>query len=376
MLYRLPRLTPADRATLKRIGEIRAEVGMFAQPAHRWTGSLARTQRARNARASNAIEGHQVSLEDALAIQDGLTPDQASELDAAALAGFRDAMDYLLELARDEHFRYDVGAFRAVHRLMTTSYRKRLVELDLLGRPGYADPRPGLWRRGGVAVTGVGGGIAYVGPDLALTPGLMGELADSLNLPSDESPIVRAAIAHANYVGIHPHADGNGRMSRALQTLVLARESHDLAPEFVGVEEWLAGHQLAYYAALGELGSSWQPKTSALAWVRFCLRAHLEQAQTVLERARDARKLGTRIAELVAGAGLPDRTEMALLEAAQHRPITNAGYRQQLDGEGVSGPLAAADFRRMVDLGLLELRGRGRGSYYVAGRNLLAAIEG
>ncbi len=42
---------------------------------------------------------------------------------------------------------------------------------------------------------------------------------------SDAHPaMIRAAMAHLNLVMVHPFKDGNGRMARALQTLVLARE--------------------------------------------------------------------------------------------------------------------------------------------------------
>ncbi|MFB4307938.1 Fic family protein [Actinomadura sp. GTD37] len=37
-------------------------------------------------------------------------------------------------------------------------------------------------------------------------------------------PLVRAAMAHLHLVSIHPWADGNGRMSRSLQTLMIGRE--------------------------------------------------------------------------------------------------------------------------------------------------------
>ena len=62
-------------------------------------------------------------------------------------------MTYLLELARDDSYTYDVGSLRALHRMMTTAYRAKLVARGLLNRPGHHDPRPGLWRRGHIAVT-------------------------------------------------------------------------------------------------------------------------------------------------------------------------------------------------------------------------------
>lgn len=376
MLFVAPTLTAADRALIDRIGAIRGDVGMAVSPASRWTGSLARLQRAVNAQSSNAIEGHFLDLADALRVEDGQPTETASDLDAVAVEGFRDAMTYLLELARDESYTYDVGSLRALHRMMTTAYRAKLVERGLLNRPGHQDPRPGLWRRGHISVTAEDGSVAYQGPDIGQVPGLMTELVDTLNAETDESPLVRAAMAHLNLVSIHPFADGNGRMSRALQALVLARAAGELAPEFLSIEEWLADHRVAYYSALRATRETWTPDRSAHEWVRFCLRAHHEQALKVLERVRRARLVGERVTALVAEAKLPERTEMALLEAAEGRPVTNASYRQQLGDASLKQNTVALELRRLVDAGFLVQQGSGRASYYTSGPRLLKALPG
>lgn len=74
----------------------------------------------------------------------------------------------------------------------------------------------------------VGGNIynpcaaAFVPPPPELVPGLMDDLAAFCN--SDMLPVVvQAAIVHAQYETIHPHADGNGRAGRALVHLLLRR---------------------------------------------------------------------------------------------------------------------------------------------------------
>jgi Fic family protein len=373
MLFTPPKLTRSDIATLRRVEKIRREVGASVRGGHTWTGSLARLQRAIQTRSTNAIEGHDVDLADALAIEARMEPAVAGKLDTAALVGYRDAMDYLILLARDEHFTYDLGVLRALHRSMTLPYRDELTKLKLLNRPGHQDPRPGLWRAGGVQVTGTDGAPVYTGPGATEVPALMAELIESLNQPGHESPIVCAAMAHLNLIGIHPWADGSGRMSRALQTLVLARGFDDLAPAWVGVEEWLAGHREAYYAALKERGTTWTPHNDSLPWVRFCLQAHLEQAELILNRMRRERALLDRVSALTVGR--PDRVESVLYDAARGLRITNAGYREQCGGE-ISNHQAAMDLRAMVNAGLLEMHGAGRGARYAAGERLRSAVEG
>ena len=358
-----PKLTKADLATLERIAEIRAEVGVYVRDAHVWTGPLARLLRAKASQGSNSIEGHDLSLEDTLTVLDGhaVEGDAQVELDQAAVKGHRDAMAYLLVLARDEFFAYDEGSLRALHRLLMHPYREKLVELKLLNTPRHQDPRPGLWRRGHIAVGD------YTAPDISVAADLVAELIETLIRPGHGSAIVCAAMAHLNCVSIHPHSDGNGRMSRALQTLVLARETHDLAPEFIGVEEWLGAHRTAYYDALTEAR-----RKGSLSWVRFCFDAHLAQAESVLADAQGARRQGRILAELCEAARINDRAVLALWDAAEGRRVTNTSYRQQAE---LDRQAATYDLRLLDAAGLLRLVGKGGGAHYVAGDKLASALK-
>jgi len=95
----------------------------------------------------------------------------------------------------------------------------------------------GQWRRGPVYATDARDEsiAAHTAPDAAGVPGLTRELVDWLNVRDGNHPLVRAAIAHLHLVSIHPWADGNGRMSRSLQTLMIARGIVP-APEFSSIE--------------------------------------------------------------------------------------------------------------------------------------------
>ncbi|HET9079058.1 MAG TPA: Fic family protein [Trebonia sp.] len=63
----------------------------------------------------------------------------------------------------------------------------------------------------------------YEAPDADDVPELMEALTASLHAGTGSGPVVRSAMAHLNLVMIHPFRDGNGRMTRALATLVLTR---------------------------------------------------------------------------------------------------------------------------------------------------------
>jgi Fic family protein len=196
----------------------------------------------------------------------------------------------------------------------------------------------------------------------------MRDLANWLDDGDLDAPLfVRAAMAHLNLVRIHPWRDGNGRMSRCLHTLVLARDAI-LAPEFSSIEEWLGlgRNTLNYYDALRETGrDSWQPHEDTLPWVRFCLRAHHLQMQRVRQRLDHAALLWERLEAL----GLPSRTTSALYAAASGGRVRRTSYQRD---EDLTTDQATRDLRMLLGRGLLEQHGQTRGRYYVAADPILA----
>src|SRR3970282_2154670 len=124
--------------------------------------------------------------------------------------------------------------------------------------------------------------------------------------------LVRAAMAHLNLVMIHPFSDGNGRMARCLQTLVLAREGI-LAPEFCSVEEYLGRNTQDYYAVLARVGEGgWHPENDSRPWIRFMLTAHFRQASTLLRRTKEMKRTWDELEREIQRRGLPDRVVSAL----------------------------------------------------------------
>ena len=141
----------------------------------------------------------------------------------------------------------------------------------------------------------------------------------TLHTGHGSDPIVRSAMAHLNLVMIHPFRDGNGRMARALATLVLSRS--DIGePEFSSIEEWLGANTEDYYSVLAHTGhGSWKPRGDAHLWLAFILRAHHMQAQTLARRVAEAGQTWVELEALTAGHGLHERTLDAMYDAGDGR---------------------------------------------------------
>lgn len=354
-VYRTPELKSVDLEVLALIAQLREQLGLYVNPEpRRWMGNLRRMSFARAVQASNSIEGYDASLDDVIAAVDDepmLSADQETRL---ALAGYRDAMTYVLQVAQDPTARVDEGMLKSLHFMML---KHRL------------EKGPGRWRPGEIfVVREATGEQVYEGPDADDVPALVAATIEELEA-SDAPVLVRAAMAHLNLVMVHPFRDGNGRMARALQTLVLAREQI-MAPVFSSIEEYLGRNTEAYYDVLGQVGQgSWNPRHDAGPWVRYCLTAHYHQARTQLRRIREAERLYSACAELVEERRLPERATGGLVEAAYGLRLTASSYMTIVEitaGEEISKLTVSRDLKAMVEAKLLQPVGQTRGRYYIA----------
>lgn len=360
LIYDIPELGPGEEAALVKINDLRDELRYYVAEPRRWLGSVRRILGARAIQGSNSIEGYDVSVEDAVAAVEGEEPTEASQENWLAVSGYRRAMTYVLQLAKDEHFEYAAALLRSLHFMMT--------EYSLEASPGLWRPGP-IWIRNDAT-----GKIVYEGPDPHMVPGLIEELVEQLRTSCDAPPMVRGAMAHLNLVLIHPWRDGNGRMSRCLQTLILARDQI-LAPEWSSIEEYLGRNTEGYYEILGEIGQGkLNPTNDPMPWVRYCLTAHYIQARSVLRRIEESERMWGEVEPLVAANKLPWRAMLALFDAAVGLRIRNSSYRAALADadEPISNQVATTDLRAMVEVGLLRQQGKKRGTYYEAGPPLLS----
>ena len=360
MIFQYPKLEQADRDVLEMIREFRRDLRhqVNVNPV-RWTGFLRRNTFARALQGSNSIEGINADLAEAVAIVDEEKPESLEEEAEKALTCYRTALTYILRLHGDPHAEINAQLIRSLH-FMMLNYDMTMM--------------PGQWRPGPVRVVHEPTNrTVYEGPPSREVPKLVDELvAQILDHASVESSTVLAAMAHLNLAMIHPFRDGNGRMSRALQTLVLTR-NNVVSPVFCSIEEWLGRNTDAYYAVLGDVGKGkWNPKNNSLPWVRFCLVAHYQQAATLMKRNAVIGRMFGEMEKLRKELGLPERVEIAMMDAAFNYKVRNGRYRQENE---ISDVVASRDLKRLCDLGLLMPVGEKRGRYYVAAKVLKAIGE-
>ncbi len=105
---------------------------------------------------------------------------------------------------------------------------------------------PGHFRHEGVGVFGEAG-LVHLAPPAERVPDLMSDLFEWLN-KSDDHLLVRSSVFHYEFEFIHPFMDGNGRMGRLWQSLILGR-LHPLF-EHLPIENMVFANQQRYYDAI------------------------------------------------------------------------------------------------------------------------------
>ncbi|MCL2471344.1 MAG: Fic family protein [Propionibacteriaceae bacterium] len=347
-----PRLGTHDDLVIQEIDEMRAGLSQVLRAPRRWQGTMRRSAQARAIRGSNSIEGYTVSDDDAAAAVDDEPALTADERTWAEIIGYRRVLTYVINVGANPGFVLEEGVVKSMHFM--------LLEHDL-------SKSPGQYRTGPIYVSDEHS-VVYTAPQAESVPTLMAALVQQSASPGTH-PLVNAAMAHLNLVMIHPFRDGNGRMGRALQTLVLAMD-HRLEPQFSSIEEWLGANTTDYYTVLTVTGAgAWHPDRDTRMWIRFNLRAHHMQAQTVQRRFAEANQQWSFIDALIEKYGLPERVGSALFDAIVGFRVTRPLYVSHAD---LDERQATRDLTRVTDLGLLQAHGQTKGRYYTAGPVLSA----
>jgi len=211
-----------------------SQVAGIAEALGRWSARqdslpsprLRRENRIHTIQASLAIEQNSLSLEQVSALFDGKR---------------------VVGPARDiQEVRNAIAAYEALPSWDPTS-REHLLEAHGLLMSGLIEA-PGRFRTGGVGIYR-GDQLVHMAPPAARVSDLVSDLLTWL-ATSDWHPLIVSCVAHYELEFIHPFADGNGRLGRLWQTLILSRWNPLLA--WLPIEEVIRSRQQGYYDSLGQ----------------------------------------------------------------------------------------------------------------------------
>jgi len=156
-----------------------------------------------------------------------------------------------------------------------------------LGRSGMYKITVADWRKGEEVMQVVSGALGhekvhYVAPVSADVPAEMDRLIEWCNTVN-LSPFIMAAVVHLWFVTIHPFDDGNGRISRTLADMFLARLDIDSA-RYYSMSAEISRNKKAYYEILERTQKGNLDITEWLLWFFDCLDKAITRASCIIER--------------------------------------------------------------------------------------------
>lgn len=124
--------------------------------------------------------------------------------------------------------------------------------------------------------------VMYTAPEATIVPKLMDHLVEWVQRSENEHiyPVIVAGIVHQEIAAIHPFADGNGRTTRALATLVLYQRGYDFRRLFA-LEDYYNENRPAYYAAIN-IGKDYKTRRKDFTpWLEYFVNGFKEEINSV-----------------------------------------------------------------------------------------------
>ena len=206
----------------------------------------------------------------------------------------------------------------------------------------------GSFRRGNVGVF-AGKEIVHIAPPADRVPGLIEDLMHWTKSAEDHW-LIRSCVFHYEFEFIHPFSDGNGRMGRFWQTVILKEWKSIFA--WIPVEVLVKENQLAYYEALGSSDSD----GSSTAFIEFMLELILRSIREIVASEKMAPKVNKKVSLKVS------ENQREILKAIKKNPFVSLDELSEI--VGIARKNVSANITKMKAAGLIRRVGARKSGYW------------
>ena len=125
--------------------------------------------------------------------------------------------------------------------------------------------------------------VHYEAPTSEVVPTMMDEFVKWINTEQNIDPILKAGVAHLWFVAIHPFDDGNGRITRTITDMLLAK-ADGMPHRFYSMSAEILRERKGYYEALEKTTTGTMDITLWLEWFLQTLRSAIVRSEVTVRR--------------------------------------------------------------------------------------------
>lgn len=229
------------------------------------------------------------------------------------------------------------------------------------GRSGMHKIKTAAWRDDVMQVTSGPMGketVHFEAPSADKVPAAMNAFLDWFNANQDIDPVLKAAFAHLWFVTIHPFDDGNGRITRAITDMQLARADQS-KQRFYSMSAQIQAERNTYYAILESTQRGDLNITAWLEWFLDCLLRSMAQTdETIFLTLKRAQFWET---HRTTDFNSRQQTILQLLLDDFFGKLTVSKYAKITK---VSTDTSLRDIQNLMGKGIIEQEGSGRSTFY------------
>lgn len=339
------RITPEILQLIARIDEFKGAWRALGTLAPDRLSALRRVATIESIGSSTRIEGSKLTDREVEKLLANLAIRSFETRDEQEVAGYAELMDLVFESWREIPF--DENHIKQLHQTLLHHSKK-----DARHRGHYKVTSNSV---AAFDENGAQLGVIFETASPFDTPRLMQELVSWVRDEHEKGtlhPLLIIAIFVVVFLEIHPFQDGNGRLSRALTTLLLLQAGYAYVP-YSSLESVIELNKEAYYLGLRQTQGTirtkapkWQP------WLVFFLRSLAEQVRRLEKKVER---------EKIVLAAMPELSLKIVEFAREHGRIT---IGEAIKLTGVSRNTLKQHFRNLVAQAHLNQHGSGRGVWY------------
>ncbi|QQG43029.1 MAG: Fic family protein [Candidatus Daviesbacteria bacterium] len=312
-------------ALLKNVGRIDGarEVILNAPLVPAWEAKFRKEAMERTVHHGTHLEGNPLSEEEVKDVLDGQEV-MARERDIQEILNYRNVLKFI------DSIEQTIGSSNLYHLTVETILEMHRLTVEKTVPIEYQ----GTFRSRQVVIrNSLTGQVSYTPPPAVEVPFLIEDLVNWVNSQEakDIHPVIKAGIVHYELARVHPFVDGNGRVARAVATLILFLEGYDIK-KFFSLEEYFDSDPMNYYLTLQAVSNQLVLDTherDLTPWLEYFCEGVAIELNRVKERVQRI-SVDARIKDKLGGTQLMlNERQMLIMEYLQrHKSLANREFRK------------------------------------------------